>query len=776
MAGAARLAAYETNKLNAKLSDGKRKAEEAATSSAALAASFHKLKMDTDNAYAGMVRYNKAAVLVNKIAIEQKYSQEQLGAELQRLATHYGVAEAAGMKVGGSMKSAGFHTANLGAQFNDIGVMLAAGQNPLMLAIQQGTQISQVLQAAGGTAKETGKLLLASFKSIISPISLATIGIIAAGAALFQWATSASDAGVAVDEAKEATEGYSASLDTLEGDLSSASGMHEAYVAAFKTGSKDILTALAAEAKARQAITALDFLDAQDAQKAASGKAEAQKLVVAGLAAELAMQEKLVASTAANAASVSATVPGGRGGAVASPEAVAARLVAIEYERQNKELQAQQDILARNTAEFDVLDAQLGSITVKMAATKDILSTIAGGLPPIVDGFAVINDSSAATAIAEQKQADLTRLRINYFHQLAGEYAAVNTTALSMVDAAAKIAAEEQRQADLARLKKDYFHLLAGETSAVSTFLAASASSAQDLADVDINSGIAMAASSAATLAKNMGITLDSARKLLAAGYAAPGAVVRDPRAAGYDPAAVARADAALKATQLRTEFSTPAAATAASTVGTSAGAANPVEAELEQLQNSLKSQEQLELESYQRRQEMLDTALAQKLLTQQEYAGLIEQSEAQHNFAMLQATNAGVSSTLNSLGKLFEGSKQVSAGIALANSYLAFTEVLKDPSFANRPFARFAAAAAALSSGLAAVRSIKSAQPGGGGGGGVGTGGSSGGGATGGAATTSTQVSLQLVGGDLYSRDQVLQLINAINSATADGAQILLR
>jgi hypothetical protein len=38
------------------------------------------------------------------------------------------------------------------------------------------------------------------------------------------------------------------------------------------------------------------------------------------------------------------------------------------------------------------------------------------------------------------------------------------------------------------------------------------------------------------------------------------------------------------------------------------------------------------------------------------------------------------------------------------------------------------------------------------------------------------SNISLQLVGGDLFSRDQVLRLINSINEATADGARISLR
>lgn len=77
-------------------------------------------------------------------------------------------------------------TANLFAQWNDIGVMMAAGQNPLQLAMQQGTQVSQVLMQLGG-GKAALKAIGTSFMAMLNPISLATIGIIAFGAAGVQW-------------------------------------------------------------------------------------------------------------------------------------------------------------------------------------------------------------------------------------------------------------------------------------------------------------------------------------------------------------------------------------------------------------------------------------------------------------------------------------------------------------------------------------------------------------------------------------------------------------
>ena len=92
-------------------------------------------------------------------------------------------------------------TANLASQFNDIGVMMAAGQSPLQLALQQGTQISQLFAGAslGATIRGIGSAML----SVISPVSLVTIGMIAGGAALFQWATGAD---AAAEKTKTVTE------------------------------------------------------------------------------------------------------------------------------------------------------------------------------------------------------------------------------------------------------------------------------------------------------------------------------------------------------------------------------------------------------------------------------------------------------------------------------------------------------------------------------------------------------------------------------------------
>lgn len=89
-------------------------------------------------------------------------------------------------------------TGNLVAQFNDIGMMLAAGQNPLQLAIQQGTQITQVIgpMGAAGAVQALG----AAFLQMLNPMNLVFIAGLAGGAAMIQWLMSAGEEAVTLED------------------------------------------------------------------------------------------------------------------------------------------------------------------------------------------------------------------------------------------------------------------------------------------------------------------------------------------------------------------------------------------------------------------------------------------------------------------------------------------------------------------------------------------------------------------------------------------------
>lgn len=141
------------------------------------------------------------AIDVARLAVQVDTTGLKKGqAELNTLATAGAKAGAAADQLSGKLITAGnqaqrygtqvqgarMQTANIAAQFNDIGVMLASGQSPLMLALQQGTQLNQIF-AQMGSGRQVLSGLAAGFMSMINPLSLATIAIIAGGAALAQW-------------------------------------------------------------------------------------------------------------------------------------------------------------------------------------------------------------------------------------------------------------------------------------------------------------------------------------------------------------------------------------------------------------------------------------------------------------------------------------------------------------------------------------------------------------------------------------------------------------
>lgn len=107
-------------------------------------------------------------------------------------------AQRSGAAAGGSR---GFETANIAAQFQDIAVSASYG-NPLQVALQQGTQLSSVLGQMENPIKGIG----AAFMSIVSPVSLVTIGAIAAGVAAFQYFSSTEDE---ADKAADALKNHS---------------------------------------------------------------------------------------------------------------------------------------------------------------------------------------------------------------------------------------------------------------------------------------------------------------------------------------------------------------------------------------------------------------------------------------------------------------------------------------------------------------------------------------------------------------------------------------
>jgi phage-related minor tail protein len=134
--------------------------------------------------------------LVRSISADTRQMQKALAkltGDTQKAATDVdAVFGKASPKIDGVAKSlnkTSFKTSNLASQFQDIAVQLQGGASPFTIALQQGTQINQVLGRAG--AGGVVSLLGTAFASLLTPVSLATIGIIALGGFAVQYGAKA---------------------------------------------------------------------------------------------------------------------------------------------------------------------------------------------------------------------------------------------------------------------------------------------------------------------------------------------------------------------------------------------------------------------------------------------------------------------------------------------------------------------------------------------------------------------------------------------------------
>ena len=117
---------------------------------------------------------------------------------------------------------------NIAAQFNDIGVTAAMGMNPMLIALQQGTQLSQVF--AGQKTGDVVKGLGAAFASIVSPISLATLAAVAVASALVQFGVAALAAGRDSKSFADSLKGARDALENLREAIATGKEIGRAHV------------------------------------------------------------------------------------------------------------------------------------------------------------------------------------------------------------------------------------------------------------------------------------------------------------------------------------------------------------------------------------------------------------------------------------------------------------------------------------------------------------------------------------------------------------------
>lgn len=125
-------------------------------------------------------------------------------------------------RAGASANRLGGNVGNISAQFQDIAVTSAAGMNPLIIALQQGTQLSGVLNQSLADGVSPARALGSAFLQVLNPVSLATIAVVALGAAAVQAIASI------VPESETATDAIKRHKEALEGIVEGYDAAEEA--------------------------------------------------------------------------------------------------------------------------------------------------------------------------------------------------------------------------------------------------------------------------------------------------------------------------------------------------------------------------------------------------------------------------------------------------------------------------------------------------------------------------------------------------------------------
>ncbi|WP_127524579.1 phage tail length tape measure family protein [Mesorhizobium sp. Z1-4] len=115
-------------------------------------------------------------------------SQEH-GAALVALNANYQMAAGGAQTYATSARFAQMQTRNLAFQVQDIGMMMAMGQNPFMLLAQQLPQVTMY----GGRLNGIFGALRTTFAGLLSPLGLVTAGFVLAGSAAISYFASADD-------------------------------------------------------------------------------------------------------------------------------------------------------------------------------------------------------------------------------------------------------------------------------------------------------------------------------------------------------------------------------------------------------------------------------------------------------------------------------------------------------------------------------------------------------------------------------------------------------
>lgn len=216
--------AREAERLRAIANANAREMEEASRAAAAHGETLDRLRAKYNPLYSASKAYETALDEIALAEREGAISAQMAAQARERAAVQLGAASAAvdqhtaAMQRNASVTQQGVM---VGHQLSDVLITSQMGfQSVGMIALQQGSQLAaqmNSLKASGGGVFRT---LLAGFTSLVNPLSLITIGAVAAGAAIAKWFFAAgeetksfsdalSDANSRVSELRSATEALS---------------------------------------------------------------------------------------------------------------------------------------------------------------------------------------------------------------------------------------------------------------------------------------------------------------------------------------------------------------------------------------------------------------------------------------------------------------------------------------------------------------------------------------------------------------------------------------
>lgn len=143
-----------------------------------------------DKATSDLTKLTNAAKMADTAADGLSVSTRNAGASAAASAGGIQKAAAAtkayAVAANSNVRSMGGSMSGLAAQFQDIGVTASMGMNPLIIALQQGTQIAGQMEMAMASGATATGVFAQAFRSLLSPVSLAAIALTAVAAAALQ--------------------------------------------------------------------------------------------------------------------------------------------------------------------------------------------------------------------------------------------------------------------------------------------------------------------------------------------------------------------------------------------------------------------------------------------------------------------------------------------------------------------------------------------------------------------------------------------------------------